>query len=707
MKYNGKHYVTGAGSRRPAVESPGVDLLSIAGASAFYATHPKTPVINARPYFCRNPNFPNPDAEYTAHIHLGSKATSLSGDFLLGLSRYKITELELLFDPTVKSVHSASSFLRENFFSYFRYVKKLKFIGQSPIFNRQNFPDSFSKLKFLQMLTIRNFSNVGFPNSTAFTENLLYMQIYHSSITKIPEFLTESARKLEYLKIQYTNIREVDIVAKLENLKLCFLPRNKIQDLSATIFSNKMLTDLDLSYNQIENLSHETFSGLTSLIFLDLSNNPLSRIPSGMFVTLRKLKWLYLSHEDDKGWNINSADQTENAKILSLRPSLEYLATHHFAGLSSLQYLSLANNPRLKLDYLALKPLGNLEKLDMQNCNLTFLPDSLVDLCKLKFVRFNNNRLKFDSSFPPQIYAYLSQRLDEIDINDNFIITPKHKISLIESIVMALKQQSIWWLDKCCAFYWQLYLMDENQNDTLRDQYNRKFGSSSLLLNQTGTSSLNEADKRLCRQRYSKMTRELAPYTYLGIRDTCQALKREKLINRQLRHELRRASGLEESVVRESMSDEEQEDTPNHRHTQTQNDVDDYFSTEMDDVEYSKKTMDGDGVTKNVTYHYRKNKNDMDPDGLLKLDEKNIDSCRENPLKCHKKRQWAREPQSFKNYSLWDDIELSPEECRRIFDRANLLGYLLTITVYLLKPQYITILFIASFVLQRRDQDLC
>lgn len=500
------------------------------------------------PFLCRNPNFPNAEAEFSATLHFGAKF--LRSEFYLGLSRYRIIELEISFQ-TVNE-------MPEHMFTYFRLVKRLKIWQQHlsaiSTMNRQNsaqrrlfassanLPASFATLKHLEMITMQNISNLLLPETVAFAETLRYIQIYNCGLKKLPDFLKTSSR-LEYMKITHTNLSDIQLVGKLNSLKLCFLSHNKIRDLTDVQLENRLLRDLDLSYNQISILSPDTFIGLVSLTFLDLSNNYLKRLPNGLFTNLKELKWLYLNHDFsptkmDVGQKSHQQQQWKTPRSISL----DYLSAQHFVGLSNLEYLSLANNPGIKFDSTTFSPLDNLLSLDLKHCNLSSIPETLTHLCQLKYLWLNFNNLQKDVSYPPQIFVHLTQRLDEMDLNENsidenarsFFLVPSTKITLMESLLFALKQQSVWFNDHCASYHWWLHLIDStnsNLNQTLKTYYQRKFA---LTSNQT----LSPYEKQLCKASYMKIVRDLKPFSKMSESGACFRLVQEKAVNHQLRRQL-------------------------------------------------------------------------------------------------------------------------------------------------------------------------
>ena len=123
---------------------------------------------------------------------------------------------------------------------------------------------------------------------------------------------------LKYLRMLYLDFNEIENLDGLQNLNASFLSlrRNQISDITPLAGSQKMLWYLDLSENQIEDISIlENFSRLEDLTlchnnitdieaikklkrleFLDLRYNNISELPD--FTNMDSLTHLYLGHNN-------------------------------------------------------------------------------------------------------------------------------------------------------------------------------------------------------------------------------------------------------------------------------------------------------------------------------------------------------------------------------------------------------------------------
>ena len=85
-----------------------------------------------------------------------------------------------------------------------------------------------------------------------------------------------------------------DYFIKIESLDLSF---NEISELTKSSFGlTKHITELNVSFNGLTQLHERTFFSLQGLRVLDLSNNKLKTLPANVFAKLSSLSYLYMSN---------------------------------------------------------------------------------------------------------------------------------------------------------------------------------------------------------------------------------------------------------------------------------------------------------------------------------------------------------------------------------------------------------------------------
>jgi hypothetical protein len=179
------------------------------------------------------------------------------------------------------------------------------------------------------------------------------------------------------------------------------LQRNQFRSLLNNYFLRRLeqLRTLDLSKNQLYELSKQDFTGLRHLETLILRENKLTYLTYAVFSRCRTIITLDLSDND-----------------------ISIIDSNAFRSLYRLKYLLLSNNPlgqRLLTNQL-LEPLKNLEYLDLENTKLNnlrpFLFISNQRLQSIKLRRNNFQTLLTDSEHSLQRTFCRANSLIEIDL---------------------------------------------------------------------------------------------------------------------------------------------------------------------------------------------------------------------------------------------------------------------------------------------------
>lgn len=141
------------------------------------------------------------------------------------------------------------------------------------------------------------------------------------------------------------------------------LNRNLIAELSLFSFENlKNLTDLDLSHNEIVKIHPLTFHSAKRLKHIDLSYNNITRFESHTFIYASALHSLNLGYNpleienEDDDMNSGFLVHTHLKELVLDGCNLEIIPRYTFNNLTSLQSLSLADNPisEVNLAYIGL-----------------------------------------------------------------------------------------------------------------------------------------------------------------------------------------------------------------------------------------------------------------------------------------------------------------------------------------------------------------
>ena len=187
----------------------------------------------------------------------------------------------------------------------------------------------------------------------------------------------------------------------LANLKALGLRSTVLRAIPGAIRRLPSLHELDLSFNDIEELSQDDLEGLFELRWLRLHDNEIAALPDGVFSDLRSLNYLLLArnrvadvrkealegpeglHELDLSHNPlgrlreDALANLQNVLILRLRDTqLEALPPSIINGLTNIARLDLSDN---RIDDLAgvVFPGGNLAELNLANNALGVIPPDI------------------------------------------------------------------------------------------------------------------------------------------------------------------------------------------------------------------------------------------------------------------------------------------------------------------------------------------
>lgn len=167
----------------------------------------------------------------------------------------------------------------------------------------------------------------------------------------LTQFPANLSTEIQVLMMNENNLqtlnREEFTTLGLINLQKIFLKKSNIKYLHRETFKNlKILVELDLSENLIEQLDKQTFSGNDRLRILLLYGNPIKRLIADQFPVLP-----YLRSIDLHSCEIASIDETSfsNVDLLELldlkQNQLQNLPSNVFTHMKNLKTLLLDENP--------------------------------------------------------------------------------------------------------------------------------------------------------------------------------------------------------------------------------------------------------------------------------------------------------------------------------------------------------------------------
>ncbi|KAJ2852676.1 cysteinyl-tRNA synthetase [Coemansia brasiliensis] len=230
--------------------------------------------------------------------------------------------------------------------------------------NLATFPQVVTRIQSLEELDISLNRIPRIPDAISALTNLVKLNVMGNALTgNLPNGLGRLA-KLEELDVRQNKLQDFEIVSELAGLKLLYTETNMVtrahMDLSCAV-------SVSLRANKLTQC-HLTNPART-LVFLDLSRNQLTELPSDVFMNLSILEHLIL----------------DSNHIVSIPPSI--------GNLKNLKYLSCANNI-LSLIPIELARLENLATLDLHSNNLKLLPPEIWLMPKLVVLNLSSNLLE-------------------------------------------------------------------------------------------------------------------------------------------------------------------------------------------------------------------------------------------------------------------------------------------------------------------------
>ncbi|XP_047525405.1 protein artichoke-like [Pieris napi] len=238
--------------------------------------------------------------------------------------------------------------------------------------NKLNGPikkDVFSPAKLLRFLDLNNF-NITKIEKQAFINLpvLVRLNVSHNQIEDIDPDNFKTTANMINLDISYNQLSKFELnISSLGGTKALYLNNNKLKVVPS--------------------------ANLTEIIYLDISNNEIDNISFPIFRTFHSLRVLHLSHNSLNSFNNPYTNTLKELSDLSLSHNQIYsLNISYFNNLTS---LDISHNCISTINSTFLQNLDLLQSLDISNNNITsILPGTFQKLKVLKLLNVSSNSLK-------------------------------------------------------------------------------------------------------------------------------------------------------------------------------------------------------------------------------------------------------------------------------------------------------------------------
>ncbi|KAL6591974.1 hypothetical protein U3516DRAFT_818681 [Neocallimastix sp. 'constans'] len=287
------------------------------------------------------------------------------------------------------------------------------------------------------------------PNYVFELKNLVFLDITHNSLRELPLKLfklknlkklacsdnlleqvpneIQNLKKLTWLDFTHNRLQIIpEAIGNLTELVGLGLSDCRLTKLPYNIKNLKSLTKLGVFNNNLTWIPPE-IGCLESLIKLDLSSNKLQKIPTEIKF-LKNLQWLNLSDNKLKELPVEMSE-LKNLKELGLGHNfLKYIPD--LSRLKKLVMLPIYSN---HLEYIGnwICDMKSLEKLDLSDNRLTFIPPGIFKLPKLNYLNIKNNQLRhiscdfcLYSSFSQIDLSSSLEMIKDENMDKNIIIYP-------------------------------------------------------------------------------------------------------------------------------------------------------------------------------------------------------------------------------------------------------------------------------------------
>ncbi|XP_025197984.1 protein artichoke-like isoform X1 [Melanaphis sacchari] len=258
--------------------------------------------------------------------------------------------------------------------------------------------NTFKELPLLNELNLKgNRLEILEPSLLSNNAKLKKLDISHNRLTEIHESYFSVNKELEELSISHNSLSDFpSSLAANPNLKILDLRNNEIKHMkSGMVSSMPYLKELYLSENNLNILNEGAFQKLPNLTILEMEGNNLNTLPSYGIQNLPNLMVVKMAR--NKLVSLPSAAMVNlpMLQIVELQQNqLNEIASDAFVGIPNLIMMNLSHNYLNGMEKSGLNNLRNLEVLDLSHNKLKQITTrSIQNMHSLIMLKLDNNRL--------------------------------------------------------------------------------------------------------------------------------------------------------------------------------------------------------------------------------------------------------------------------------------------------------------------------
>ncbi|XP_008197465.1 carboxypeptidase N subunit 2 [Tribolium castaneum] len=263
--------------------------------------------------------------------------------------------------------------IERNAFTYCKSLQNLiLYDNKVPVIRKSTFVGFWIMLK----VSLENNHIERIEKGAFVATNINFLDLSRNKLVVIPADIFVKNSRLEKLSVAHNKLVFIHIQTLPKNLKQLYLDHNKLDALPDGLHLLEELKELTISHNYLSSLPH--FEGLRLLEKLDVSFNNINQVGQFHFDNLTNLKYLDLSGNSLKKFNIpvNFKGEGLQQKLFLAFNRLRYL---NFDGVNSELVLTLAGNP------------WNCKCLETMEKNILLSGASVRTVCDLKFGGLGQN----------------------------------------------------------------------------------------------------------------------------------------------------------------------------------------------------------------------------------------------------------------------------------------------------------------------------
>ena len=282
-------------------------------------------------------------------------------------------------------------------------------------------PGLFSGLSQVTVLDLSNNEVTSHwigPTTFADMSRLLSLDLSHNKLSRVDATVFRALYTLQSLSLKNNIIESLAENAFISNRNLhtLSLSGNRLQTLDAASFTGlEVLNALFLDDNRLQIVHVSSFANITSLMELNVGQNRLQTVPQAI-QTLHSLRSLDLSHNQIGDISNASYRGLEQLYSLNLEDNIiGNLSRGDFLDLPSLRVLNLANNSIGSVEQGTFDNIPDLHALRLDSNKVADINGLFVNLRDLLMLNISANRIQmFD-------YAMIPVGLQWLDLHDNLI----------------------------------------------------------------------------------------------------------------------------------------------------------------------------------------------------------------------------------------------------------------------------------------------